>query len=83
MNTMKDRLTEESLKYIIARVLEYANDALKENDDNDFLGGKKLAYIEVLNCIQNELIIHEMDLKEFGLDIDVINSIYASKPKGV
>lgn len=58
------------IKYIIARVIDNANDEdLKK--DTDFSNGKKLAYYEILDTIKNELIANGQDLKEFGLDIDL------------
>ena len=68
---MKESLTPESIKFIVARVLDNANDAFKEaneNKQNDFYEGRRLAYYEVLDTIKNELIAHNQDLKEFGLD---------------
>lgn len=66
-----NNLTAERLKYIIARVIDNANDAIKESKENPkdaFIDGKKLAYYEVLDTIKNELDVSEQDMKEFGLD---------------
>lgn len=63
-------MNEETLKRIIARVLDNANDALNE-EKSEFVDGKKLAYYEVLDTIKNELKINDADLKEFGLDINL------------
>lgn len=66
-----NNLTAERLKYIIARVIDNANDAVKESKENPkdaFIDGKKLAYYEVLDTIKNELDVSEQDMKEFGLD---------------
>lgn len=67
-------MTESEIKYIIERVLDNSKDALmeaRENPDEDFYKGKKLAYYEVLDTIKNELTVRIDDLKEFGLDIDL------------
>lgn len=75
---MANELTSESIKYIIARVLDNANDAIeeaKENKDDEFYSGKRLAYYEILDTIKNELIVRNQDLKEFGLNIDLENKI--------
>ena len=67
-------MSESEIKYIVARVLENANDAFKEsteNKDDDFYKGKKLAYYEILDTIKNELKARGQDLKEFGLDINL------------
>ncbi len=67
-------MSEEEIKYIVARVLDNANDAFKEaaeNKDDDFYKGKKLAYYEILDTIKNELKARDQNLKEFGLDINL------------
>ena len=67
---MANKLTEDALRYIVQRVLDNANDAVRERetDNSDFLKGRLLAYYEVLDTIKNELEIEEQDLKEYGLD---------------
>lgn len=64
-------MTESELEFIISRVIKNAEDAVEEskNDNSAFLDGKKLAYYEILDTIRNELVIREIDLKRFGLDI--------------
>lgn len=67
-------MNESTIKFIISRVIDNANDALeeaKENKNDDFYNGKKLAYYEILDTIKNELKVSEQDLKDFGLDIDL------------
>lgn len=67
-------MTEAEIKYIIARVLDNAKDCVeeaKEHPKSEFFDGKKLAYYEVLDTIKNELIVHDDDIKEFGLDINL------------
>lgn len=69
---------DEAIKYIISRVIDNANDAVAESKDNpmdDFYKGKKLAYYEVLDTIKNELKARDIDLKEFGLDIELEKTI--------
>lgn len=63
-------MNEETIKYIIDRVIANANDEDMKKD-NDFVKGKKMAYYEILDTIKNELIANDQDLKEFGLDIDL------------
>ena len=68
----------DEFKYIVSRVLDNANDATseaKENPEDDFYKGRKMAYYEVLDTIKNELKARDADLKEFGLDIDLENVI--------
>lgn len=67
-------LDEETLKYIIARLVERADEAMQEyiNDkDNDFKNGQSLAYYEMLDILRTELDLSEQDLNEFGLDFDL------------
>lgn len=67
-------MNEATIKFIIARVIANANEALEESKQNkgdDFYDGRKLAYYEILDTIKNELDINDQDLKEFGLDIDL------------
>nr|DAD80658.1 MAG TPA: hypothetical protein [Siphoviridae sp. ctS1E53]DAS64225.1 MAG TPA: hypothetical protein [Caudoviricetes sp.] len=73
-------MNEETIKYIIARVIDNANDALEEerkNKDDAFYKGKKLAYYEILDTIKNDLDINDQDLKEFGLDVDLEKVFYS------
>lgn len=67
-------MNESTIKLIISRVIDNAADALeeaKENKNDDFYNGKKLAYYEILDTIKNDLVINEQDLSEFGLDINL------------
>lgn len=68
------KLNEDSLKYIIARLVKNANDAVEESekDKSDaFNQGRRLAYYEMLDILKNELDVRDADLKELGLDFDV------------
>lgn len=68
------KLNEDSLKYIIARLVENANDALEESekDKSDaFNQGRRLAYYEMLDILKNELDVRDADLNELGLNFDV------------
>ena len=71
-------MNDSEIKYIIARILDNAYDAIEEsnkNKDDDFYKGKRLAYYEVLDTIKNELKARNQDLKEFCLDIELENKI--------
>ena len=68
------KLSEESLKYIIARLVNNANEAVEESEKdkgNVFNQGRRLAYYEMLDVLKSELDVREADLKELGLDFDV------------
>jgi len=76
--TMTDALSKEEIKYLIARLLDNANDAFETSDNNKgdaFYEGKKLAYYEMLDILKTELEVRDQDLKEFGLDINLENKI--------
>lgn len=71
---MNRPLTEESIKYIISRLVDNANDAVEESekDKSDaFNQGRRLAYYEMLDILKSELDVRDSNLKEFGLDINV------------
>ena len=68
------KISEESLKYIIARLVDNANEAVEENEKDKrdlFNQGRRLAYYEMLDILKSELDVREADLKELGLDFDV------------
>ena len=70
-------MNEDSLKYLIAKLIEDADDVkaefenIQNKDEKLFLEGKRLAYYEMLLTIQNELDIEDQDLAEFGLNINL------------
>lgn len=75
---MADALTRDGIKYMIARLLDNANDAVEQSkaDRTDkFAAGRRTAYYEMLDILQTELDVRDQDLKEFGLDVDLENRI--------
>lgn len=67
-------LTKEFLKYIVQTLVENANDTLeelKENPNDVFYKGKKLAYYEMLDSIKNRLEVRDEDISNYGLDFDL------------
>lgn len=75
---MTDALTKDGIKYMIARLLENANEAVEESAQNKkdpYCAGRKVAYYEMLDILRTELDVRDQDLKEFGLDIDLENKI--------
>ena len=69
---MNNKISQSSMENIIRRIIEYANETIKEKENNsEFIEGKRLAYHEVLGVIQNEFISEDIDLSIFGLDIDL------------
>ena len=78
MITMTGALTKEGIKFLIARLLDNANEAVEESNKNkgdQFAAGRRLAYYEMLDILKNELDVRDQDLEEFGLDINLENKI--------
>ena len=71
------KLSNESIKFILSRVIANANDAVEESKKNiydEYYLGRKAAYYEVLDTIKSELEVRDQELKEFGLDINLEES---------
>ena len=67
-------MIDSEFQYIIERIVDNANDAFNDakiNKNDLFYSGKCLAYYEVLNTIKNELIVRDIDLVDYNLDIDL------------
>ena len=64
-------LTESELNFIVSRILSNANKAFQENDNSDFENGRRLAYYEMLDTIKNELILRDVDISKYGLNINL------------
>ena len=67
-------------QYIIARLIDHANDAIIESKDHpgdDLYFGQKLAYYQALNTIKNELDAHDEELEEYGLDINLEEKFFS------
>lgn len=64
-------LTESELDFIVSRILSNANKAFQENDNSDFENGRRLAYYEMLDTIKNELILRDVDISKYGLNINL------------
>ena len=67
-------MTAESLRYIIARLIENANESIQESrDDRDdlFKSGRSEAYYEMLDTLQSELNARDEDLARYGLNINL------------
>ena len=68
------KMRESALQYILSRMLDNANDTMKELKNNPkdlFYQGKQLAYYEMIDTIKNELEAHNQVIKEYGLDFDL------------
>ena len=72
---MNDKLTKDGIKYMISRLLKNASEAAeqsKQNREDAFSSGRALAYYEMLDILQSELDARGQDLREYGLDVDLI-----------
>ena len=71
---MSQKINDDAMKYIIARLIDNANEAVTESEadkDDLFKGGRRLAYYEMLDILKSEIDARDLDLKEFGLNIDI------------
>lgn len=75
---MTNELTPERLKHIVSRLVANANEAHEEaakDAKNTYNAGRKVAYYEMLDILQAELDANGQDLKEYGLEFDLIKKI--------
>ena len=73
-----ENLTPERIKHIISRLVKNANEAHEEAEKdkkNNYNAGRKVAYYEMLDILQVELEASGQDLKEVGLDFDLVKTI--------
>lgn len=73
VKNMNEELTESVMNFIIERIVKNIKDNSKEleKDKSEYSRGQKLAYYETLDIIKNELIAHDIDFKQFGLDLNL------------
>lgn len=67
-------LSNDTLKYLIARLIENADEAVQEYRDDkqsDFKNGRSLAYYEMLDTLKSELTARGQSLDEFGLNVNL------------
>lgn len=69
---MREPLSVDSMKYIIASVIEYAYESVEQEktDPTAINSGRALAYWEVLDTIYSRLKICDQDPKDFGYPDD-------------
>lgn len=69
-----DGLNIYGLRYMIARLLENAQEAIEERSKNPhdvFIQGRCLAYYEMFDILKSELMVRDVDLEAFGLNVDI------------
>lgn len=71
MSKKSEKLSNEAVQYILSRILDNANDMLKEYDGSDYYQGQKQAYYEILDSVKTALIARNQNLKDYGLNIDL------------
>ena len=71
-------ISNETYKFIISRVVERAFESIEEArvGNADFEIGRRLAYYEIADIIKNELIVHDADLSEFDLAVDLEKTFF-------
>lgn len=70
----KTKMNDETVRYIIARLVDRADEAAQEyqmDKSNKFESGRALAYYEMLDILKTELDLNDQDLKDYGLDINL------------
>ena len=71
------QLKPEEIEYIIERIIKSASDAQSDRDKNAdesnrlFYDGLLQGYHEVLDIIKTQLDLYDIDLKDYGLNIDI------------
>lgn len=64
-------MNNEIFKHIINRILEKS--VIEDSGNENFDSGKKIAYIEILSMIKNDLESFNLPLDEFNMNFDVDN----------
>ena len=75
---MTEALTKDGIAYMVSRLLERGKEAKDEagkDSGNEFNNGRMTAYYEMLNILKNDLLIRDQDISEYGLDIDLENTL--------
>ena len=72
---IEEKLTTETIRYIISRLIERANEAMaeKEKDQGDsFSAGYAKAYYQMVLLLQSKLHMTEQDLEILGLNMQLL-----------
>lgn len=71
---MQSNLTADSLRYIISRLIENANESIRESRESQgdlFKSGRSEAYYEMLDTLKSELDARDEDLAQYGLNLNL------------
>lgn len=71
---MNSNLTADSLRFIIARLIENANESIRESRENRedlFKSGRSEAYYEMPDTLKSELSVRDEDLTQYGLNVNL------------
>lgn len=70
---MNDLLDRDGVKWIVETILEQAETAMSEFDEEQsaFFEGRLTAYYELLDSIRNRIVLMEGKPEEYGLDFEV------------
>ena len=71
-------MSKEIVQHLISRLMNNATEAWEEAEadkQDKFKSGRATAYYEMLDILQSELDVYEQDLKEYGLDVDLLQKM--------
>ena len=63
-------MNDAIFEHIMTRVQEKIDVFIKERDESEFSQGKALAYVELIDAINNTLLGYGIDPKKYGLKTD-------------
>ena len=72
---MNSDINENVFAYCFGRIVEKAEESAEIDDGSEFFDGKRLAYFEAIEAVQNAIMGFGIDLKEVGMDYDA-NQVY-------
>lgn len=67
-------MSEESIKAIIARIINNADEAVKESREDredHFKSGRSLAYYEILDILRTEIDAAGGNIEDYGVDVNL------------
>ena len=67
-------MNDELFRRMVKRFIDDANSVLereREDPTDEFIQGEKVTYYCILDTIKNWLFMEELDVSDYGLDIDL------------
>lgn len=72
---------ENVFAYCFGRLIEKAQDTIEDDDGSMFFWGKKLAYQEAIEAVQNAVLGFGLDLKDAGIEYNTDDLFRVLKTK--